>query len=47
MRLFVTSEHTSEQIDRAAEIIIAAAETFGFAGPGASAAPVQRPERLE
>jgi len=31
MRLFVTSEHTPEQIDRAADIIITAAETFGFA----------------
>lgn len=46
MRLFVTSEHTPEQIERAAEIIIAAAETFGFAGPDANAGPVQRPERL-
>jgi len=46
MRLFVTSEHTSEQIDRAAEIIIAAAETFGFAGPDASAGPEQRPDKL-
>jgi 7-keto-8-aminopelargonate synthetase-like enzyme len=31
MRLFLTSEHTPEQIDRAADIIVAAAETFGFA----------------
>lgn len=33
MRLFVTSEHTPEQIDRAAAIIVEAARTFGFAGP--------------
>jgi glycine C-acetyltransferase len=30
MRLFVTSEHTTEQLDRAAEIIIRAAREFGF-----------------
>ncbi len=33
MRLFVTSEHTQDQIDRAADIIIAAANAFGFAAP--------------
>ena len=36
MRLFVTSEHTTAQIDRAADIILAAADKFGFAGPGAA-----------
>jgi glycine C-acetyltransferase len=30
MRLFVTSEHTPDEIDAAADIIIAAAEKFGF-----------------
>jgi 8-amino-7-oxononanoate synthase len=45
MRLFVTSEHTPEQIDRAAAIIVAAAEAFGFAGPDANAGPVRLPTR--
>jgi glycine C-acetyltransferase len=44
MRLFVTSEHTAEQIDRAAEIIVAAARKFGFALPGSrDAAPPEPP----
>lgn len=30
IRLFVTSEHTTQQMDKAAEIIIEAAEKFGF-----------------
>jgi glycine C-acetyltransferase len=33
MRLFVTSEHTPAQIDRAADIVLAAADRFGFTGP--------------
>ena len=33
IRLFVTSEHTVEQLDRAADIVIAAATQFGFALP--------------
>lgn len=43
MRLFVTSEHTPEQIDRAAEIIVAAARSFGFALPD-GAAPAAGPQ---
>jgi 7-keto-8-aminopelargonate synthetase-like enzyme len=39
MRLFVTSEHTAAQIDRAADIILAAADKFGFAGPDVPAEP--------
>ena len=31
MRLFVTSEHTAEQLSQAAEIILRAAEKYGFA----------------
>ncbi|GAH19092.1 unnamed protein product, partial [marine sediment metagenome] len=30
IRLFVTSEHTREQLDKGAEVIIKAAEEFGF-----------------
>lgn len=33
IRLFVTSEHDDEQIDRAAALVIEAAESFGFATP--------------
>ena len=45
MRLFVTSEHTPEQIERAAEIIIAAARhRVRRARP--QRGPVQRPKRL-
>lgn len=34
IRLFVSSEHTSEQIDRAAAIVLEAAQRFGFARRG-------------
>ena len=30
IRMFVTSEHTREQLDRAADIVVEAAERFGF-----------------
>jgi hypothetical protein len=30
LRLFVTSEHTPRQIDRAADVVLRAAERFGF-----------------
>ena len=33
IRLFVTSEHTVDQLDRAADIVITAARQFGFALP--------------
>lgn len=33
IRLFVTSEHTPEQLDRAAEIVIEAAQRFEFGSP--------------
>lgn len=36
IRIFVTSEHTAEQCERAAEIVIAAAHHFGFARQGKS-----------
>jgi glycine C-acetyltransferase len=36
IRLFVTSEHTREQMDRAAAIIVRAANKFGFSRGGAS-----------
>ena len=38
MRLFVTSEHTEDQIRRGAEIMVRAANEFGFADPGRRAA---------
>jgi glycine C-acetyltransferase len=30
IRLFITSEHTKEQIEKAVEVIFKAAEKFGF-----------------
>lgn len=34
IRLFVTSEHSDAQLDRAADVVLRAAERFGFAIPG-------------
>ncbi|MCC6749674.1 MAG: pyridoxal phosphate-dependent aminotransferase family protein [Deltaproteobacteria bacterium] len=37
LRLFVTADHTAEQLSRAAEVIIRAAHHFGFARPATTA----------
>ena len=42
IRMFVTSEHTEEQLDRGAEIVLQAAQEFDFLLPDAELSSVQR-----